>query len=128
MDELVKHLSAGKHKVTLDRYKSGQDLKEAIDRGFVLMNFPDTRGGTLLGTTLDKSRCELSLADFGGQTGQLKLVGSLVLNYNDVELSAEIDLASREGMGMLTLIADETAWRASKAPAEATGSASATSG
>jgi hypothetical protein len=119
MDELVKHLSAGKHKITLDRYKSCQDLKEAIDRGFVLVNFPDTRGGTLLGTTLDKSRCELGSGDFAGQTGQLRLVGTLVLNYNDVELSAEVDLASREGTGMLTLIADETAWRAGKASAEA---------
>lgn len=40
------------------RANSSTDLKESIERGFVLLTFTNTRGGTELGVELDKeARC-----------------------------------------------------------------------
>lgn len=119
MDELVKRLSDGKHKVVLERSKSAQEVKEAIDRGYVLIKFPETRGGTELGIRLDKARSVTSEANFAEGKGTIQLVGTLVLNYNELEAAAQIDLATLSGTGHLTLIADEAAWRAKQATKQA---------
>lgn len=119
MDELVQRLSSGMHNICADHIKSAQELKESIDRGYVLVKFPDTRGGTVLGTRLDKTRSVLSNADFSAGAGTVQLVGSLVLNYNEVELIGELDLATLQGEGCLKLIADEPTWRAKQAQQEA---------
>lgn len=115
MDELVRFLSEGSHKVRVDRAKTPADFRMSLDDGFVLIRFPETRGGTTLGVRLDKSRCEL------GENGSspVKLVGTLVLNYNEIELTASIDPTTLEGTGSVTLIADESEWRAKRARSEA---------
>jgi len=112
MDELVRFLSEGSHKVLVDRAKTPADFRTSLDDGFVLLRFPDTRGGTTLGVRLDKSRCELGES---GSTNTVKLTGTLVLNYNEIELRADIDPTSLEGTGSVTLIADEPTWRAKRA-------------
>jgi MbtH protein len=43
-------------------------------------------------------------ADFEGGTGTVHLVGSLTLNYDKVQLVADIDLASLRGTGHLVLV------------------------
>lgn len=115
MDELIERLSTGQHRVSAATYKSAAELKKAIDNGHVLLKFTETQGGTELGGRLDKNRCVLKDADFEAGTGSIQLVTTLVLNYNEVEFIADVDLGTLQGQGCLKLIADEPAWRAKQA-------------
>jgi hypothetical protein len=124
MDQLVEKLSSGTHHLKAERAKSAQDLKRSIDDGYVLLKFTETQGGTELGVRLNKDRCKLSDADFGAGTGTIELCGTLVLNYNEVELVADLDVSTLEGRGSLKLIADEPTWRAKQAQKHAASSTS----
>ncbi len=104
MDELVQRLSEGDHPVVTGRYKSAEELKQAIDRGYVLVKFTDTRGGTELGFRLDTSATIQSGADFAQSTGTVHLVGNLTLNYVPVRGVADVDIATREGKGHLEIL------------------------
>jgi len=115
MDDLVRRLSTGTHTIIASRSKSPQDLRQVIDAGYVLLKFPETQGGTELGMKLEKNRCVLGDADFESGKGVIQLVGHLTVNYDKVELSAEIDLATLQGQGSLRLIEEESVWRARQA-------------
>ena len=104
MDELVQRLSAGDHPVVTQRYKTAEELKQAIDRGYVLIKFTDTRGGTELGSRLDMGQTNLGGADFGQATGLVHLVGNLTLNYVKVQCVADVDVATLEGKGHLQIV------------------------
>lgn len=112
MDELVRRLE-NKQRVRAGYASTANELKEAIDRGVVLVEFPDTAGGTCLTVQLD-ARSKLDAGNFAAREGRVTLVGKLVLNYNEVELTAELDLATLEGEGSLKLLRDEAQWRASR--------------
>jgi hypothetical protein len=103
MNELVQRLSEGDHPVEagLRPQKTVQAFKESIDRGYVLIKFTDTRGGTELGVRLDVEASDLSRADFETQTGSAHLVGGLTLNYEKVRCIADIDLQTLSGKGYL---------------------------
>lgn len=118
MDELVAKLSSRRQRVVPDRAKSTAELRESIDRGFVLIRFTETKGETVLGLKLDKARSETEAANFSEATGVVHLTGTLVLNYNEVEVTADIDLSTLEGEGSMTLVADEAAWRAKQSAKE----------
>jgi len=104
MNELVERLTKGLHPIVAERSATPKELREQIDRGFVLLKFPNTRGGTELGIRLDMEQTRLDGADFEGGTGSVRLVGSVTLNYDKVQLVADIDLASMKGTGHLVLI------------------------
>ena len=104
MDELVQRLSEGDHPIVANRYKSAQELKQAIDRGYVLLKFTDTRGGTELGVRLDNAAINLSGANFGQSTGTVHLAGNLTLNYVQVRQVADVDLATLGGTGHLEIL------------------------
>lgn len=104
MDELVQRLSQGDHTITANRYQSAEDLKQAIDRGYVLVKFVNTRGGTELGLRLDSALSNVSGADFGQSTGIVHLVGNLTLNYVKVRCVADIDIATLDGKGHLQIL------------------------
>jgi len=104
MNELVERLTKGPHPIVAERSASSQELREQIGRGFVLLKFPNTRGGTELGSRLDMEKTRLDGVDFEGGTGTVHLVGNLTLNYDKVQLVADIDLASLKGTGHLVLI------------------------
>lgn len=110
MDDLVKRLSEGEHKVAVTR-ANGQlsELKDMIDRDFVLVKFTETRGGTELGFSLDKERSDVDSAKLASGTGTVKLVGDLNLNYVDVRCVAEIDLGSLAGKGKLEILESQPA-------------------
>ena len=113
MNELVERLTQGLHPIAAERSASAAELREQIERGFVLLKFPETRGGTELGSRLDMEQTRLEDADFESGTGSVRLVGNLTLNYDKVQLVADIDLASLKGTGHLVLIeAGGTAQRA----------------
>jgi hypothetical protein len=104
MNELVERLTKGLHPIVAERSASARELREQIDRGFVLLKFPNTRGGTELGSQLDMKQTRLEGADFESGTGNVRLVGNLTLNYDKVQLVADIDLASLKGTGQLVLV------------------------
>src|SRR5262245_18023442 len=108
MNELVERLSNGLHPIVAERSGSPRELREQIERGFVLLKFPNTRGGTELGSQLDMDETRLDGADFDSGTGNVHLVGNLTLNYDKVRLVADIDLASLKGTGQLVLVEEET--------------------
>lgn len=104
MNELVQRLANGLHPIVAERSASPKELREQIERGFVLLKFPNTRGGTELGSQLDMEQTRLDGADFESGTGNVRLVGNLTLNYDKVQLVADIDLASLKGTGHLVPI------------------------
>jgi hypothetical protein len=104
MDELVQRLSEGDHPVVTQRVDSAEELKQGIERGYVLIKFTDTQGGTELGVRLDDTLTDLSSADFGQATGTVHLAGNLTLNYVKVRCVADVDLATLEGKGHLEIL------------------------
>jgi hypothetical protein len=107
MDELVQRLAEGDHSVVTRRAESVEDLKQSIDRGYVLVTFTDTRGGTELGVRLDQAHSDLSKADFEQGTGTVHLAGDLTLNYVKVRCIADVDIATLKGKGHLEILEDE---------------------
>jgi hypothetical protein len=104
MDELVQRLAEGDHPVITRRAESVEELKQSIDRGYVLVTFTDTRGGTELGIRLDDALTDLSGADFERGAGSVRLAGNLALNYVKVRCVADIDLATLQGEGHLEIL------------------------
>lgn len=115
MNKLVEFLSKGKHPVIAFRAQDVAELKQSIDRGFVLIKFTDTEGGTELGIEIDDEKSRYDEADFDKGEGAVYLSGSLMLNYDKVELTANIDLHTLSGEGSLTLLAEEADWRSKSA-------------
>lgn len=104
-DPLVQHLAKGSHPIIASRAdNSSERFKESIERGYVLIKFTDTQGGTELGVKLDKERSDLSQADFAQSQGKAHLEGDLTLNYVRVRCIADVDLSSLEGKGHLEVL------------------------
>lgn len=104
MSDLVKRLSSGPHPLVFGRAGAPDrvaELKAAIDRKYVLLEFTETRGGTELGVPLDLAACDLSTADFARGEGRVHLEGELRLDYVPVRLVADVDLATLQGRGQL---------------------------
>jgi hypothetical protein len=106
MDELVQRLSQGDHPIVTHRADSAEELKESIERGYVLITFTDTRGGTELGVRLDEAATDLNGTDFEQATGTVHLAGTLTLNYVQVRCVADVDLASLAGQGHLEILGE----------------------
>ena len=109
MSDLVRRLSEGLHpiEVTLRPERTVQALKECLDRGHVHIKFTGTRGGTELGVPIDPQRSDLSGADFERQSGRLKVVGDLMLDYVKVRCVADVDLPALTGQGRLEVTQPE---------------------
>jgi hypothetical protein len=107
MDELVARLSKGKHpvKAGLLSDTTAAAFQKRIQDGYVHIEFTTTQGGTILGMELDKEASDLSKANFERQSGNVHLVGGLVLNYEEVRCIADIDLATLAGEGCLETVA-----------------------
>lgn len=105
MSDLVDRLAAGDHKVTYRARRVGarEELGEAINRQYVHVFFPETRGGTELGFQLDKERSDLSSADWERGEGTVHLEGDLKLDGVPVRCVADIDLTTVEGRGRLVI-------------------------
>ena len=102
MSERVDFLCAGEHPVeTSQRQKNREELKEAIERGWVHIKFTDTRGGTELGVPIDRNRCDLRAIEGENGSSEIRLVGDLTLDFVPVTCFARIDLATLRGEGHL---------------------------
>jgi hypothetical protein len=103
MSDLVQRLSEGRHpvEVSLRPERTVRALKAALDRGLVHIRFTNTRGGTELGVPLDRELTDVSAADLERETGRLRVVGRLTLDFVDVKCTADIELPSLVGEGWL---------------------------
>lgn len=104
MDELVQRLAQGDHPLNVKRYSSAAELQQAIERGYVLVKFTDTQGGTELGLRIEREHCDLTQADFAHNSGAARLAGTLTLNYVKVRGYATINLAALDGTGRLEIL------------------------
>lgn len=107
MNELVEKLINGLHPVAAQRSATALELQEQIERKFVLLKFIETQGGTELGCSLDMELTKIDEADFEKGSGSVHLVGNLTLDYCEVQLVADIELAKLKGQGQLVLVKEE---------------------
>jgi hypothetical protein len=109
VNDLVKRLSEGSHavEISLRPERTVKLFREMLDRGHVLVKFTETRGGTELGVPLDKSRSDLTTANFEGESGKVRVCGELTLDYVPVRVVADIDLPSMRGQGHLEILGEE---------------------
>jgi hypothetical protein len=105
MNELVQKLCEGDHRVevSLRPDKTSKAFMDCINRKYVHVKFTETKGGTELGMKLDSQATDLRNADFQKETGTVKLVGDLTLDYSKVRLFATIELPTLTGTGHLEL-------------------------
>jgi hypothetical protein len=80
---------------------SADALMAAIDRGLVHVKFTETRGGTELGIRLDRAASDLTGADLTNGTGQIKIVGDLILDFVPVRFTGVIQIDTLQGTGAL---------------------------
>ncbi|MHA6323673.1 MbtH family NRPS accessory protein [Roseivivax sp. CAU 1753] len=106
-DDLVAFLCDGTHPVTawLQPKKTVYLLEDALKRGFVHVQFTDTRGGTVLGIELDTAASEIGHANFDKAEGTVHIEGDLMLDESNVRCIADIDLATLAGSGRLERVA-----------------------
>ena len=104
--DLVERLCAGSHKVrvVVRPEHSATAFKEALERGFVQIEFTQTQGGTVLGFSVDTQQSDLSKMVDNKQSGEIVIVGTLTLNFQKVRCVATIDLQDLTGEGKLELI------------------------
>ena len=92
-----------------DRETGEPDAKKltaAINRGYVLVKFPWTQGGTELGASLDTTgsgKPDPGSFQFSAD-GTVTMKGRLKLDYTPVMLNAKIDIETFEGEGWLEII------------------------
>jgi hypothetical protein len=108
VSDLVRRLSEGTHavEVSLRPERSVRLFKEALDRGYILIKFTETRGGTELGVPIDRARSDLTQADFDAEIGKARVSGELTLDYVPVRCVAEVELPSLRGQGRLEILAN----------------------
>jgi uncharacterized protein YbdZ (MbtH family) len=104
IDTLVGRLSHGRHRVVTSRYRTASELGDCVERGFVLVKFTGTRGGTELGFRLNADHTDTTGANFKDGVGTVCLGGDLTLDDVKVRCRAQIDLQSLAGEGYLELL------------------------
>ncbi|HEX6552862.1 MAG TPA: hypothetical protein VF026_08895 [Ktedonobacteraceae bacterium] len=106
MNKLVQSLTEGDHPVTVGGSQPSLEefRKRVQDMEFVLIKFPETRGGTELGIRIDKNATDLSQADFEQGAGVAHLEGTLTLDYVKVRCVADIELETLYGTGHLVAL------------------------
>lgn len=100
---LMDRLTAGVHPVVpgLRPERTAVALRESIERGYVLVRFTETRGGSELGVTVDPDASDLSAADFDAGSGTVHLVGDLTLDFEAARCLVDLDLGTLRGSGRL---------------------------
>lgn len=100
MNDLVERLHTTQA-IIVSRATGSSDLKDQISRGYVLLKFPNTKGGTELGINLDDTHTDISNADFDNSNGLIHLEGTLNLNYTPIRCVADISLDTLDGEGFV---------------------------
>ena len=105
-EDLVTRLCRGEQSVEVRTFpeKSPLALKESIDRNYVYIRFPNTKGGTELGIRIDPTELGQDTANFEKPEGVVKLAGNLTLDYVRLHCSSEIDLKTLAGTARLARV------------------------
>lgn len=82
----------------------GEQLKAAVDRGYLHVQFSGTRGGTRLGVRIDPGRSGAADIDWQAGRGRLDIVGQLTLDDVPVQCRASIDVSTLRGVGRLEIL------------------------
>jgi uncharacterized protein YbdZ (MbtH family) len=100
---LVERLTQGDHPVeaVVRTAKGIAAFKECIDRGYAHIRFTDTKGGTELKVSLERTLCDLTKGNFQDSTGTIRLAGKLTLDFVKVRCEADLDLRTLTGQGRL---------------------------
>jgi hypothetical protein len=102
MSDLVQRLTEEQDvEVSLWPEPTLQALRATLDRGYIHMRFPQTRGGTELGISIDRERSDLGGVDLEHEKGSIEIIGQLVLDYTKVRFHGTIDVATLKGTGHL---------------------------
>lgn len=99
MSPLIGKLSKGEHPVSLIRYRGISEVREALERGFILVRFTGTQGGTEIGLSLDENGRALDLT-----SERVRFSGSLELDYQPVKCIVNIDRDTLTGYGSLEVV------------------------
>ena len=93
---LVELLCSGSHpvEVALPPEKRVAALRACLDRGYVPIRLPQTRGGTELGMRLVKAATVLHGADLETSTGAIHLESELTLNGTRLRCAVDLDAAT----------------------------------
>lgn len=104
--DLVERLCSGSHKVraVIRPENSATAFKDALDRGFVQIEFTETQGGTVLGFAVEVEQSDLSQISNNKPSAQVVVAGILTLNFQKVRCVATLDLKNLTGEGKLELI------------------------
>jgi uncharacterized protein YbdZ (MbtH family) len=105
---LASRLSNDEHEVEvwLGSEPSFDAFLGSIARKYVHVRFPNTRGGTTLGFTLDGGRSVLPADLLEQRNGAVKLVGELTLDYVKCRCVADVELGTLKGTGHLEILPD----------------------
>lgn len=110
MNDLVRRLTEEQPvEASLRPERTVELFQEALERGYVHVLFPNTRGGTELGVRLDREASDLSGADYAAAAGRVRLVGDLTLDDVPVRFHGTIDLDTLKGTGRLAPRAETAA-------------------
>lgn len=106
MNDLVRKLTEGDHPVeaAVRPARTLEGFQAALKRAYVHIRFTDTLGGTELGFKLDPALTDLTHADFDQARGNIRVGGTLTLDYEKVRCIADIDISSLNGRGHLELV------------------------
>jgi hypothetical protein len=110
MNELTQRLTVEQPIVMGGADPTVGELRERTgEMGYMLVKFTQTRGGTELGFSLDRTATDLSRANFDEGIGTVHVEGHLILNDDPVRCIADIALATLRGTGRLALEEKATA-------------------
>lgn len=105
LDELIEKLSSDQEVECGRPSKTMEDFKASINRKYVHLMFKST--GTEVGVALNMNACTWEAENFSNGVGNVHLEGGLTLNYCKVKCTADLDLATCDGIGHLTPVSDE---------------------
>jgi uncharacterized protein YbdZ (MbtH family) len=102
-DALLQSLTSGDHpvRVGLDPEASFEAFLEAVGRGYVVVEFTDTRGGTRLGFPIDRKTSAIGDSSTKTLSDHLHLEGTLRLNGTAVRCIINLESGSLIGTGRL---------------------------
>ena len=103
METLITRLQGGPHPVIAARDENTAALVDSLRRGFVLLRFEHTRGGTELGIQLDPTTCDPTPSALTPADVQMHLVGDLSLDGRAVRCIIDLDLKTLRGWGKIAL-------------------------
>ncbi|WP_346660176.1 MbtH family NRPS accessory protein [Amycolatopsis sp. QT-25] len=98
---LVDLLTSGEHPVRIP-LDGPVELRRSVEEGLLPVLFSGTRGGTEIGIRLDHGASDFHALQADPPRGGIRAVGHLVLDYERVRCTVDVDLSGLSGRGTLS--------------------------